>query len=169
MDLQVSSFLSTVIVGVGATLFMDLETLFLKPVFGSASSSYCLVGRWLCHMPKGTFTHPNIAAASHKRFECAVGWIAHYALGILYALALMAIVSTAWLARPTILPAILFGTVSLAVPFLVMQPAFGLGVAASKGPAPMQARLKALMGHTAFGFGLYVSALSLSYILGTHA
>jgi hypothetical protein len=46
-----------------------------------------------------------------------------------------------------------------------MQPAFGLGVAASKTPNPNKARLKSLMTHTVFGVGLYVWAYLLSHVL----
>src|SRR5678815_3954883 len=56
---------------------------------------------------------------------------------------------------PTLLPALLFGVGTLFVPFLIMHPAFGLGVAASKAPNRVHARLKSLMAHTAFGIGLY--------------
>jgi len=42
-----------------------------------------------------------------------------------------------------------------------MQPALGLGVAASKAPNPAQARARSLLSHTLFGVGLYLSALAL--------
>jgi len=86
-----------------------------------------------------------------------------------YALALVALVSGGWLAHPTLLPALLFGVGTVLVPFLLMQPAFGLGIAASRAPNPTQARLRSLMAHTAFGVGLYVSAVGLSYVLPVHA
>jgi hypothetical protein len=120
-------------------------------------------------MPEGTFMHANIANASQKRFECTVGWIAHYVIGAVYALALVALVSGGWLAHPTLLPALLFGVGTVLVPFLLMQPSFGLGIAASRAPNPTQARLRSLMAHTAFGVGLYVSAVGLSYVLPVHA
>jgi Protein of unknown function (DUF2938) len=81
MGVETTYFLSAIIVGVGATLVMDLWALFLKHSFHIPSFSYCLVGRWLLHMPEGTFTHANIAAAPQKHSECKVGWIAHYASG----------------------------------------------------------------------------------------
>ena len=113
--------------------------------------------------------HVSIAAASQKRSECTVGWIAHYVIGTVYALVLVAFVSGSWLARPTLLPAVLFGIVSVLVPYLIMQPSFGLGIAASKAPEPTQARLRSLMAHTAFGVGLYVCAVAVSYVLPVHA
>ena len=169
MSPQAPYFLSAVAVGLGATLFMDLWALFLKRVFGIASADYCLVGRWFRHMPEGTFMHANIANASQKRFECTVGWIAHYVIGAVYALALVALVSGGWLAHPTLLPALLFGVGTVLVPFLLMQPSFGLGIAASRAPNPTQARLRSLMAHTAFGVGLYVCAVGASYVLPVHA
>jgi hypothetical protein len=153
----------TVVVGLGATAFMDLWALLLWRTFGVPLANYCLVGRWFCHMPKGAFVHTSIANASPKRLECAVGWIAHYVIGAAYAIAFVALVADAWLLRPALLPALAFGIATVLVPFLVMQPAFGLGIAASKTPNPMHARLRSIMAHTAFAVGLYVSALALNH------
>jgi hypothetical protein len=50
-------------------------------------------------------------------------------------------------------------------PFFIMQPSFGLGVAASRTPDPTQARLKSLATHTIFGLGLYLCGLGVSYLL----
>lgn len=160
-DAAANFLLSAVAVGLGATMFMDLWALLLKRAFGSPSANYCLVGRWFRHMPEGTFMHPSIANSSPKRFECAVGWIAHYIIGVVYALVLLTLVSGDWLARPTLPPPLLFGIGTVLVPFLVMQPSFGLGIAASKAPSPTQARLRSLMAHIAFGVGLYVCAVGL--------
>lgn len=112
-------------------------------------------------MPRGRFTHPGIAKAASMRGECAVGWFAHYIIGAIYGLMLVAVVPTLWLERPTLWPALGFGIVTVAMPFLIMQPAFGLGVAASKAPNPGQTRLRSLMTHAVFGAGLYVSAVIL--------
>ena len=165
MSTEAPYFLGAVAVGLGATLFMDLWALFLKRAFSIPPANYCLVGRWFRHMPEGTFMHASIVDASQKRFECTVGWIAHYVIGVVYALVLVALVSGSWLARPTLLPALLFGVGTVLVPFLVMHPSFGLGIAASRTPNPTQARLRSLMAHAAFGVGLYVCTVGVSYVL----
>ncbi|HSD00565.1 MAG TPA: DUF2938 domain-containing protein [Casimicrobiaceae bacterium] len=157
--------MSTVAVGLGATLLMDLFAVLLKRAFGIPSADYCLVGRWFCHMPRGTFTHPNIVKAARKPFECTVGWIAHYVIGAIYALMLVALVSSSWLIHPTLLPAVLFGLCTVLVPFLVMHPSFGFGVAASRTPNPPQAMLRSLMAHLTFGVGLYVCAVGMRHVL----
>ena len=169
MPTEAAYCLGAAVVGLGATLFMDIWALFLKRVFRIPLANYCLVGRWFLHMREGKFMHVSIAAASQKRSECTVGWIVHYVTGTVYALALIALVSGSWLARPTLLPALIFGVVSVLVPYLIMQPSFGLGIAASKAAEPMRARLRSLMAHTAFGVGLYVCALAVNYVLPFHA
>jgi hypothetical protein len=161
--------LAAVVIGAGATLLMDLWNLFLKRRFDIPSLSYCVLGRWLRHMPEGSLRHANINAAPPKPFECTVGWVAHYSIGVVFALAFIVFTSGEWLARPTLLPALLYGIVTVVFPFFIMQPSFGLGIAASRTPKPRQARLKSLATHTVFGLGLYVCALGVSYLLRVHA
>jgi hypothetical protein len=116
-------------------------------------------------MPEGIFWHPNIAAAPRKSAECSVGWIAHYVIGIAFAITFSAFVNDSWFVRPTMMPAIFFGLGTVLMPFFIMQPAFGLGWAASRTPNPVQARLRSLMTHAAFGVGLYLFALVVSWLI----
>ena len=165
MNIQATSIVGGVLVGVGATVVQDLWNVLLKRAFGIPSLDVCLLGRWLCHMPAGTFKHASIAAAPPKNRECAVGAIAHYTIGVVFALLLVLLTSGEWLLRPTVLPALLVAVVTLVFPFFLMQPALGLGVASSRTPNPTRARLKSLMSHVAFGLGLYLCALPVSHVL----
>ena len=169
MSIEASHILGAITIGIGATLFMDLWNLFLKRAFSIPSLNYCLLGRWLRHMPGGTFRHVSITAAPEQPFECAVGWIAHYTIGVVFALGFVVLTSGDWLARPTLLPALLYGIGTVVFPFFIMQPSFGLGIAASRTPKPMQARLKSFVTHTVFGAGLYLCARGASYVLPVHA
>ena len=159
------SLISAIIIGLGATLTFDLWGLFLKQVFRITPSNICLVGRWLLYMPAGTFTHSNILSAPQKGAERMVGWIAHYTIGITFAIAFVVLVGNNWLQHPTLIPAIGFGIVTVLAPFFIMQPSFGLGFAASKTPNPTQARLRSLMNHAAFGVGLYLFGLLVNWWL----
>jgi hypothetical protein len=165
MLLEAQYILGATLVGLGATLVIDLWALLLRRGFNIPSLNYCLLGRWLLHMPGGTFVHDSIAAATQKRHECAMGWVAHYLIGATFALGFVLLASGTWLERPTLLPALAFGIATTLVPLLIMQPSFGLGIAASKTPNPSQARLKSLMTHTVFGVGLYIWAFLLSHLL----
>ena len=154
------SFVSAIFIGFGATLLTDLWALFLKRAFKIPSHNYCLVGRWLRTMPEGMFKHSNIATAPQKRAECTVGSIAHYIIGVMFAITFIILTGNRWLEHPTPIPAILFGIVTVAAPFFILQPSFGLGLAAAKVSNPMQARLRSLMNHTAFGIGKWYMFVS---------
>jgi Protein of unknown function (DUF2938) len=169
MSIEASSIPRAVAIGIGATLLMDFWNLFLKRAFGIPSLNYCLLGRWLRHMSGGTFRHASINAASQKPFECTVGWVAHYTIGVVFAMVFVVLASGDWLTRPTLLLALLFGIGTVVFPFFILQPSLGLGIAASRTPKPMQARLKSLVTHTVFGVGLYLSARGVSYVLRVHA
>ncbi len=159
------ALLAAILIGLGATLLIDLWALFLRRGFNIASLDYCLLGRWILHMPTGVIVHRSITAAQPKRHECPVGWIAHYLIGTGLAIAFILVAPDGWLERPTPLPALAFGVATTLVPLLILQPSLGLGLAASRTPRPSLARLKSLGTHTIYGLGLYVWAVLLGPVL----
>lgn len=158
-------------IGVGATLVMDIWTLFLQRALAIPSLSYCLVGRWFGHMPNGVFRHAKITAAAARPGECAIGWAVHYVVGIIYAGLLILPYQGAWLNCLSLNSvyafwlALALGVATVVFPFLVMQPALGFGFAASKNPEPVRARIKTLLTHCVFGVGLYVSGCIYQLLL----
>lgn len=169
MNTQTLPLISAILMGLGATLTFDLWALFLKYAFQITPSNICLVGRWLGYMPAGTFTHSNIGAAPRKRAECTIGWIAHYLIGITFASVFVALAGNYWLQQPTLMPALIFGVGTVLAPFAILQPAFGLGFAASKLSNPTPARVRSLLNHTAFGLGLYLVAWLVNGLLRMYA
>lgn len=141
--------------GAGATLSMDAWTLARARLLGIPSLDYRLVGRWLAWLPRGRLTHHPITASAPMPGERWIGWTAHYLIGIAFAAVLLAIAGSGWSSHPTIGPALMVGIGSVAAPFLVMQPAMGFGIAASRTPRPASARLRSLATHAVFGLGLY--------------
>ncbi|MGC4010862.1 MAG: DUF2938 domain-containing protein [Pseudomonas sp.] len=148
-------------IGIGATLLMDGWTILRKRLLGVPSLDYALLGRWIGHMPRGQFRHAPVGKAAPVAGELALGWFAHYATGILFAAMLLGATGRNWLYAPTPLPALAFGLATVLMPFLLMQPAFGLGIAAAKTTNPTKARLHSLATHAIFGLGLFLSALVL--------
>jgi hypothetical protein len=146
------------LIGIGATALTDGWALLLGSVFGIRSLGYAMVGRWLGHMRAGRFFHASIAAAPPIRGESALGWIAHYVIGISFAGLLLALCGDAWARHPSLGPALAFGLTTVAMPFFIMQPAMGLGLMASKTAKPNSARLRSVMTHGVFGVGLYGAA-----------
>jgi hypothetical protein len=150
--------------GIGGTLAMDVWGQAQKRVTGAPVPDYALVGRWLGHMRRGRFRHAAITAAAPMAHEKAIGWSAHYATGIAFAALMPLLWGPGWLATPTLLPALALGLASIAAPFLLMQPGFGLGMAASKTPRPWAARRRSILNHLVFGAGLYLGAAAAAQI-----
>jgi hypothetical protein len=157
--------LQAVTIGVSATAVMDIWAVLQKHFFGITPRGYALVGRWIAYFPKGQFMHRSIADARPVKWEGVIGWTAHYLIGILFAALLLAIVGPDWVRNPSPGPALLVGLVTVAAPFLVLQPAFGSGIAASRTPQPNTARWRSIVAHLSFGVGLYVGALVSSLLL----
>lgn len=156
---MIGFLMDALLLGIGATAFMDMVALLRKHLLGIPSLNYAMVGRWLGHMPSGTFIHNPIGKSRAVRGELALGWAAHYLIGAAFAVAFLTLTGPEWLARPTLIPALVFGVVTVLAPFLVLQPGMGAGVAARNTPQPDLARLRSLFAHFSFGLGLWIAGL----------
>ncbi|MFN3672012.1 MAG: DUF2938 domain-containing protein, partial [Bosea sp. (in: a-proteobacteria)] len=126
---------------------------------GLARPNWALVGRWFAHLPRGRFVHEDIAQAEPVANERAIGWIAHYAVGILFAAALLLIWGLGWARNPSFLPALIVGLVTVGCGWFILQPGMGAGIAASKRSNAGQVRVLNIVGHVVFAIGLYGTAL----------
>lgn len=148
-----------VVIGIGATVLMDIWAILLWKVFRQSRPNWAPVGRWFWHLKNGTVFHDDISKAEPYAGERALGWIGHYAVGILYGVILALIVGSAWFAAPTFLPAWILGIVTVGAGWFLLQPGLGIGVAASKLPNANTVRVLNLVAHTVFALGLYGTAL----------
>lgn len=155
-------FFSAVLIGLGATAFMDMVALSQKLIFSQQSLNYAMVGRWLGHVAQGQIVHRQITASDPVLAERLLGWSAHYLTGVVFALGFLAVVGRGWLEAPSVLPAIAFGTLTVLAPFLILQPGMGAGLAARLTPDPRAARLKSVFAHLSFGIGLWIAANCIS-------
>lgn len=148
----------TLLIGVGATLVMDAWAFFLARV-GIPSLDFALLGRWLGHIPDGQWQHASIARAAPVAGERALGWAAHYGIGITFSAVLLGSFGLEWARSPSLGPALLVGLVTVVAPLFVLQPALGAGIASSKTAAPLFNASKSVVTHGVFGVGLYLAAL----------
>ena len=155
--------LKTVLVGSGATLLMDIWLSGLKRL-GIPTLNFAFIGRWAGHLLRGKAMHVSIAGAAPIAHESALGWCVHYAVGIAFAFLLVGIAGSLWLARPTPAIALSVGLCTVAFPLLLMQPAMGLGIAATRTATPLRNCLRSLINHGVFGIGLFLSACVVEWI-----
>jgi hypothetical protein len=150
-------FLQALCLGIGATVIMDIWLLILK-IFKIPTLNFAFLGRWIGWIFQAKFIHQSIAQSSQIKGEYLLGWIAHYSVGVIFALSFLFIVGSDWLIHPQFYSALLFGVVTVLIPFFIMQPAMGSGFASSKTPHPFWNCLKSLLNHSVFGCGLYLTA-----------
>ena len=166
MNVEFEILLRAAMIGIGGTVALDAWATLLQYLVKTPATNWGMVGRWLGHMPKGKFRHENIGAVTPIGGEATIGWIFHYAIGIGYGFLLITIFGRTWLAAPTVIPAVVLSLVLLVAPYFVMMPGLGLGIAGAKTPKPNVTRLKSVLGHTAFGLGMYGTALLMNHWFG---
>lgn len=152
-----------VLIGCGATLVMDLWLMLLKRA-GVPTLNFAFIGRWVGHLCRGRLAHAAIAATAPIANERLLGWLTHYAVGAAFALLLVGLFGVGWVTAPTLLPAIAVGVGSVVFPFFVMQPAMGLGIAASRTATPIRSALRSLINHFVFGLGLFLAARGIDWL-----
>ena len=150
--------LKIIVIGVGATLTVDVWTFFLG-LFNIKSLDYRFVGRWISNFPMGKVFHKNIMQTEPVKGELFIVWLAHYLIGINFAILLFLFYGKEWIDNPDIYSAVVFGIITVVAPLFIMQPAFGFGIASSNLPKPNIRRLKSLFTHLIYGIGLYITAI----------
>ena len=132
---------------------------FLPTVMGYVIDSLsCLSGpiARLCHpMSNRQLIARQLSQQPEAKHETPTGWTVHYVFGIAYAYVLFILVQLG-IFEPTITHGLVFGVVSVLVPWLFFMPAMGNGIMASKTPNPKVACALALMMHSLFGLSLGV-------------
>jgi hypothetical protein len=148
-----------ILIGIGGTLAMDIWAVLLWKAFDQGAPNWAPVGRWFWHLRKGKVFHDSIGDAEPYAAEQALGWISHYVVGILYGVVLAVFMGRTWLAAPTFLPALIWGILTVAAGWFLLQPGLGIGWAASKTPNPAKVRALNLAGHSVFAIGMWSTAL----------
>jgi hypothetical protein len=149
------------LIGIGGTVAMDVWAVILWKGFGEGAPNYAAVGRWTYHLKNGTVFHDSIGKAAPYAHEQALGWAFHYFVGIVYGIVLALFMGQAWLAAPTLLPALIWGIVTIAAGWFFLHPGLGLGWMASKAPNPTKVRAMGLIAHAVFALGMWIAALLL--------
>jgi hypothetical protein len=153
-------FLSrALLLGIFATALLDLWAVLLNRLFGFGLPNWAMVGRWVAHLPSGRLVHDDIGEAPPVNGELKIGWVFHYAVGILFAMITLLIGGADWAVSPTLPLPIFVGIVTVGCGWFILQPALGAGVAASRKPDANRIRVLNILGHIVFGLGLWMAAI----------
>ncbi|UOA15856.1 MULTISPECIES: DUF2938 family protein [Sulfitobacter] len=161
---NLQTLITATLVGIGGTLIFDAVMALMARFLGYTATNWRMVGRWMGHIPNGQFIQRSLKDAKPILGETILGWSFHYAIGIGYGLLLALIWGADWFADPQLAQPMSLSIALLVLPYFIMMPGMGLGIAASRAPSPNVARLKSVFGHSVFGLGLFLAALVLEIV-----
>ncbi|MBT4235950.1 MAG: DUF2938 domain-containing protein [Marinovum sp.] len=151
------------LMGLGATVLIDLWALVLQRLARVALPNWAMVGRWVMHLPRGRLFHENIAAAQPMPKERQIGWVFHYFVGVVYGVFFALLAGPDWISAPTFLPVFIYALLTIVGGWFLLHPGLGLGWAVSKAENPNKVRILGLLSHSVFGLGLWLVGLLLAF------
>lgn len=147
-------FINICIVGVVACVVLDLWQRVLLVLFKIPPSNWAIVGRWLISFLRTmTWVQSEIATQDSIKNELLIGWSFHYFIAIFYA-AFYFILFKYGIIGVDFLDGLIFGVVSVVIPWFFFMPAMGAGILANKAPNSILACALALIAHGIFGVSL---------------
>ncbi|WP_421724662.1 DUF2938 family protein [Bauldia sp.] len=157
--------LEMIVVGVIATVILDIWQQVFRLLTGLPITNWAMVGRWAAYIPKGQLAHKNIGETPAVANEATIGWIVHYVVGVGYAVVYLILLLILGI-EPGFAPAIIFGAISVSVTWFVMEPILGAGVMASHLPKHGLVRVQDFTSHLSFGFGLFLGVIIFRAVFG---
>lgn len=154
--------LRSVLIGILATVTMDVLTAVTIKLGLIAPLSPHLIGRWFVCVARGQLLQADIAQVSPVNGEMAIAVPVHYAIGITLALLYFLVSSALGLTPRNPLSALGFALCTNLLPWLLMFPAMGYGWFGSHGPAGTRLFLSSFVTHCLYGVGLWLGASILT-------
>jgi hypothetical protein len=146
-----------ILMGVFATIFMDFFAGFLaKRKLIHPFISPEAIGRWFLYMFQGKFIHEDIhktPALKNEKVWCS---ISHYAIGIILAGVYLILELNVPIIRNNAWIALMYGIVTVFLPWFWLLPSTGHGVIASKSSNRSLIIKTNLINHANFGLGLFI-------------
>jgi len=153
-----TSILAGGLVGVAATMTMDVLASASRKVGLVAGAKGAWVGRWYLGVARGQFVHSNIAAAPEQPGEKRAALAGHYVIGV--ALAVLYVIGARWVGHSpsSFFVAVGYGLATCVFPWCLLFPAFGFGLFGREGPPELRLFTSSLLNHLFYGLGLWWSA-----------
>ena len=144
-----------IFVGLLSCLVMDLWQRLLKLTYGINPSDWKIIGRWFIFLIlKQKVYNPNIENEKPFKNELIIGWVFHYFIGIVYSLGFFVLMQFFDIFKANLIDGLIFGLVTLVIPWFFMLPVLGKGFLASKTPRPFFISSLSIWSHVAIGVAI---------------
>ena len=152
----------SVLIGIVATLTMDVLTVAAVKFRLIAPLPPQLIGRWLASLARGQVFHCDIGQVAPINHELGVAVPAHYAIGVTLTLLYLFANSAFGLNSSNLRTALGFALCTSLLPWLLMFPAMGYGWFGAHGREGTRLFSSSLVSHCFYGIGLWLSVSLLA-------
>ena len=140
-----------VTIGIVSCVVMDLWQRLLKLLYSINPSDWSVVGRWFVLVVSDRqIYNPTIDQVAPIKNELIIGWIVHYSVAILYSIFFYILLKYE-ICTASLINGIIFGLISVVVPWFFFMPVLGKGFLGMKTPSPLMACSLAVGSHIAIG------------------
>ena len=140
-----------VIIGIVSCIVMDLWQRLLKLLYSINPSDWSVVGRWFVLVVSDRqIYNPTIDQVAPIKNELIIGWTVHYSVAILYSIFFYILLEYG-ICTASLINGIIFGLISVVVPWFFFMPVLGKGFLGMKTPSPLMACSLAVGSHIAIG------------------
>ena len=140
-----------VIIGIVSCVVMDLWQRLLKLLYSINPSDWSVVGRWFVLVVSDRqIYNPTIDQVAPIKNELIIGWTVHYSVAILYSIFFYILLEYG-ICTASLINGIIFGLISVVVPWFFFMPVLGKGFLGMKTPSPLMACSLAVGSHIAIG------------------
>jgi len=149
--------LESILMGIFATFIMDILARYLVKInFIISFVTPEAIGRWSLYIFRGKLKHENIYKTPALHNEKIWSFISHYLIGIVLAGIYLFLEMNVPIIRDHIWMTLIFGIVTVLLPWFWLLPGIGLGVMASNSSKQPLIIRTSIVNHTNFGLGLFL-------------
>jgi len=153
----------SIIAGIFCCIAMDVWQRILLLTFNIPPTNWSTAGRWFIMLVnKKMIVNRNLDNEAPVKYELQIGWVFHYWVAIIYGYAYYFLLAVDIL-DASILSGLMFGLISVIVPWFFYLPATGKGFMGNKTPNPTLTKFLSTSSHVVVGIFLAIGFSFLGY------
>jgi hypothetical protein len=153
-----------IIAGIVCCIAMDVWQRILFLTFNIPPTNWSITGRWFMMLiSKKIIFNQNLDHENPVRYELQIGWAFHYWVAIIYGFAYYFLLAVFDILDTSILSGLIFGLISVIVPWFFYLPVTGKGFMGKKTPNPTLTILLSTSSHVVVGVFLAIGFSFLGY------
>ena len=153
-----------IIAGIVCCIAMDVWQRVLFLTFNIPPTNWSITGRWFMMLiSKKIIFNQNLDHENPVKYELQIGWAFHYWVAIIYGFAYYFLLAVFDILDTSILSGLIFGLISVIVPWFFYLPVTGKGFMGNKTPNPTLTILLSTSSHVVVGVFLAIGFSFLGY------